>query len=172
MTTTTEPSITTIDDALQAIRALRLELAELRAELANEVRTRKLVVVDASGREVLFTEEYEGAMQLHFRWPHGPGEHDYTEVVLFASEETGGNAGVSVDAGGNIYGQFDVNVSDDEDGDQEFCSMMHIESATMRKSARIPTTDRSMIVRSNMIEMVGSSWADKIGKATFRVTDS
>lgn len=102
MPTATEPTVVTLDDALQAIRHLRLELAELRDQLTTEVRTRRLVVVDEVGNELIYTKldredgvpKAHGA-SLHVAWTDGTRSAD---AVLYA-----GDSGSSDYAGADVY---------------------------------------------------------------------
>lgn len=89
-----------LDDVYGVVRDLRIEIAELRAQLdqyrhrmATEVRTRRIVVVDDRGRDLIATDCGEDWTQLTVNhWPEdSTGDGDGLAVCLFAGSET--NAG-------------------------------------------------------------------------------
>lgn len=73
------------------IEQLRAEVADLRASLASEVRTRRLVVVDEHDVERIYTEQREFAVVLNVTWPTAGGHASVAS--LYADD---GAAGISV----------------------------------------------------------------------------
>src|SRR5829696_861627 len=95
--------------AVEALRAevteLRAELAELRASLAAEVRTRRLVVLDAQGREAVYTDERQDSIELCVECRHGEGEDDTVRAALHADAESndGGSSAVILESDGYVF---------------------------------------------------------------------
>jgi uncharacterized protein YrzB (UPF0473 family) len=80
------------DNRLRAeIAELRLELAALRDQLATEVRTRRIVVVDEQGRERVYSSVGDHYSQIHVAFSENPDqERDLGRscVTLYAGDES------------------------------------------------------------------------------------
>src|SRR5688500_9150242 len=87
---TATDNLLTVEDCLRAVRELRFEVAELRQQLATEVRTRRLVVVDQRGRDVIVAQSYLFATQLEVRYlpEDSRNDDDAMTATLFAGDES------------------------------------------------------------------------------------
>ncbi len=86
----------TIDPAIANLRSevddLRRQLVELRQQLSEEVRTRRVVVVDEQGRERVYTTVGEYYSQIHVAFSENPNpDADLGRgcVTLYAGAESG-----------------------------------------------------------------------------------
>lgn len=115
--------VATHDEELQtAFRVVCAELLELRAtvdqlraSLAKEIRTERLVVVHPDdGRELVHTERLPGSIALKVNWlPEGVETHGSVDLV--SAEEGGGSySTVSVSACEEIVGMLSAHASDQE----------------------------------------------------------
>jgi hypothetical protein len=76
----------------QQVADLRAEIAGLRAQLATEVRTRRLVVIDADGNERIYSELGGGSgdyAQWRVEIGTAAGAMDHASAVMQASAECG-----------------------------------------------------------------------------------
>ena len=97
MQTVPTPNDTTADETLpeQIARCYR-EITKLRQDLAAEVRTNRLVVVDEHGIERILTRVSADFAELVVASP----THDGPRVVITASTEDGDESTVTVTASG------------------------------------------------------------------------
>lgn len=58
------------------VSALRQQSDDHRQPLSTEVRTRRLVVVDGAGREVVHIDILDHSVQLTVEWPHDDRDHE------------------------------------------------------------------------------------------------
>lgn len=90
-----------------AVDALKTEVAELRAQLATEVRTRRLVVVDDAGNERIYTEVNEGYASLEVTWgSRNAADFEHEEEHMSAYLVAGGSLGVCLSSRGNVIGEM------------------------------------------------------------------
>lgn len=96
-------------DLHQLVTQLAGEVADLRAELASEVRTHRLVVVEDDGHErvVIASRGHYGHLMVRGRSPEGRS----TAVELFANDPSdgdGANVGLALTDDGDVVALFDV----------------------------------------------------------------
>lgn len=157
--------MTTIDhteadyDRLRAeLEALRTELAEFRGQLAGEVRTRRLVVVDDQGVERIFTTLHKDLMKLSAVWSDGDRD---AEACMYAGDvgsEDCAAAGFEIWAGGDQA----VCLSGDEQGPvgrTERSGFLRLESSER-------SVDRRMRITPSAIT-TGTA-GDESGRALFQ----
>jgi hypothetical protein len=109
--TTTTPTL--LEQLAQEVLALRSELASLREQLATEVRTRRLVVVDATGFERIVGETLPDSASFEVLCR----DDQETAARMYASDESvGAEAGVALSGGGSIVGELSVRQSGDDGG--------------------------------------------------------
>ena len=96
----TEPSALSLPAQIAELRA---EVAALRDSLAVEVRTRRLVVVDETGKERIYTTINENYASFDVRSVIDgfPASRD-NEAVCSIESSFDGNCGVSAMVGGNV----------------------------------------------------------------------
>lgn len=91
------------------VRSLREELAELRRSLADEVRTRRLVVEEGDGFERCILAPAEDHATLLLRARSEPGATSGVELCVHdACEGDGPIVGMALLDEGNVVGVFDV----------------------------------------------------------------
>jgi hypothetical protein len=85
---------------------LRNEIGAMREQLATEVRTKRLVVVDDQGREVIRTKITDSQVELRAEWGDEDGPAGATAMLHAGDELAEGqyDAGYAVSADGNIIG--------------------------------------------------------------------
>lgn len=100
----------TIEDCLRAVRELRIEVAELRLEvarrdqqLATEIRTNRLTVLDDAGREVANVHGLAHSVGCEIKWwPEGTNQdHAAVGFGIYAGEESGPLEAVCYSVDGN-----------------------------------------------------------------------
>lgn len=109
-----------LDNERRAVVELRREVHELgsqlatfRSQLSSEVRTRRLVVVDDEGQELVYTNTYNSWVEFVVEWP---GEDpDNATVKLSAAADDGLYGAVAVWIGGNPAADLIARLGDSED---------------------------------------------------------
>jgi hypothetical protein len=106
---------TLLEQLAREVFILRAEVASLRDQLAKEVRTRRLTVVNEDGFESIVVGVGAGAAVVKVIAASDPD----TWVSLLAADTSGFiSAGVYLSGGGNGAGVFEVNRhGDDSDSD-------------------------------------------------------
>jgi hypothetical protein len=98
-----------LDELGRQVAILRDELDALRVELAHELRTQRVTVVDDDGFEriTLRSHGHHGQVGVHGRGDPGRS----TTVELFANDPTdgdGAHVGLALSDGGDVLAVFDV----------------------------------------------------------------
>lgn len=98
-----------LDDLMAAVETVRAELRELRDSLADEVRTRKVILAESDGFERLVAAARDGFahVTLHGRTVDGQA----TCVELFANDPingTGTHIGVALTTSGEVVAAFET----------------------------------------------------------------
>jgi hypothetical protein len=101
--------VATVLELVERVGALATELAELRTSMAREIRSRRVVVVEADGFEriVLGAREQYGHVAVLSRAPTGAS----TSAELFAHDPVdadGANVGVALTDRGEVVATLDV----------------------------------------------------------------
>ncbi len=142
--TPTVANNTLLEELAREVLALRAELADLRQQLATEVRTRRLVVVGENGFESIVASVTDDTADVLVRCQGELGTH----ATLHANDHHPGSsfAGVYLSGGGNIVGNFDVHQAGD-DGAGNFPGDIDPDSATYSASLDV-IEDRGRVVLS------------------------
>ena len=168
-------------DLRDEVADLRQQLDDHRKELATEVRTRRLVVVDEAGREVIHTNILKHAAQFTVEWPHEDRDHEdprhegtRRSYVLLQADTEGEVCG----------GQSHIYMGSDE----VMGVALHAESVIRDKhrvvrgsldarrstgdaaGREMPTLERVVSVRPASIDALGRDYTDLRGTVRFEVT--
>lgn len=106
----------------QELEQLRTELAALRLEIATEVRTRRLVVVDEHGAPAITSRVEELYAGIEVEWCNTEG---YSAVAqMYASNSSGGEAGFAVIAADEVVAHLigEIDSHGEDNGRETLCT--------------------------------------------------
>ncbi len=112
------PGSTLLEELAREVFALRAELADMRRQLATQVCTRRLVVVDESGFEGIVAEVSEGADEEHNASVRVASRTDAGTWAILHNTDSKGmdgrtvSCGLYISGGGNGVGMFEVHATE------------------------------------------------------------
>lgn len=113
---------------------LQNEAEMLRDRLAKEVRTERLVVVHPDdGRELIYTNVLADSVAIVVDWQ--PDDEESAHASLISGEELGGEAALSLGAGGNVAASLMVVTHANEDGSATTTSDLFVSTAVYPRTA-------------------------------------